>query len=297
MNKMVNTNSAKAWILASRPKTLTGAAAPVLVGAVMSWNYMGEVRWLAFMLALGFAMLMQVAANFINDYYDWRKGTDRNEDRLGPERACAQGWITPKAMLTGIGVVVALACIIGLPLAFIGGWWLICIGVACVVFAAVYTLWFSYMGLGDLLVLVFFGIVPVGFTFYVMTDGAWTMPVTIIGVAQGLVTDMLLMVNNYRDRNQDRVSGKQTVVVRFGARFGLAGYLALGLVGVILALLVLPSPCKWIFMPLWLLLHLLTFRQMCRMDGRQLNMVLGTTARNIFLFAVAIILSVSILSC
>ena len=290
----VKTNSVKAWVLAARPKTLTGAAAPVIVGGALAWDYMHDFRWMPFLLALGFALLMQVVANFINDYYDWKKGSDRNEDRLGPERACAQGWITPKAMLTGIGMVTALACMIGFPLAFIGGWWLIGIGVACVVFAAVYTLWFSYLGLGDLLVLVFFGLVPVGFTFFVMTDGEWTQPVTLIGIAQGLVTDMLLMVNNYRDRNQDSVSGKQTLVVRFGANFGLVSYAALGIIGAVLvAVWGLPDCLSaWILLSLWCVLHIFTFLRMRKMDGKELNKVLGATARNIFLFAVAVALSI-----
>lgn len=288
----MKTNSLKAWVLAARPKTLTGAAAPVIAGGALAWRYMHEFNVVPFVLALAFALLMQIVANFINDYYDWKKGTDRNEDRLGPERACAQGWITPKAMLMGIGVTTVVACLIGLNLAVMCGWWLIAVGAACVVFAAVYTLWFSYLGLGDLLVLVFFGFVPVGFTFYVMTDGEWTSEATFIGLAQGLVTDMLLMVNNYRDRNQDRVSGKNTLVVRFGAKFGLVGYAALGLAGaVIVVSLGLPQGVTtWALMALWCVLHIVTFRRMSRIDGKELNKVLGATARNIFLFAVAVAL-------
>lgn len=304
---MVKTNSIKAWMLASRPKTLTGAAAPVILGGTMAGLYMHQLHVVPFVLALVFALLMQVAANFINDYFDWKKGSDRNEDRLGPERACAQGWITPNAMLWGITVVIAVACCVGLPLAVMSGWWLVGIGAVCVFFAFVYTLWFSYLGLGDVLVLLFFGIVPVGFTFYVMTDGQWPMEVTLLGVAQGLVTDLLLLVNNYRDRDQDEVSGKKTLVVRFGASFGRISYLVIGYVGVIIAALgvdgLLFSDVKHSFIVtfigcfLWIMLHMKTYGQLKRLEGKLLNKVLGATARNIFLFAIAFALMAIVTSC
>lgn len=299
--KVVKTNSLYAWFLAIRPKTLTGAAAPVLIGGALAWHF--ETLCLntqysflnvRFFLCLGFALMMQIAANLINDYYDYRKGTDRNEDRLGPERACAQGWITPSAMKWGIAVSVILSCSIGMPLAFIGGWWLTIVGLWCVLFAFLYTTSFSYLGLGDILVLVFFGLVPVCFTYYVLCAGddavisAGVRSTVMLGIAQGLVTDLLLMVNNYRDRNQDAVSGKKTIVVRMGAEFGIRSYLVLGLLGAILAVMSTRSPYSCIVIALWVLLHLSAYRKMTHLDGRDLNRVLGLTARNIFLFAVAV---------
>lgn len=301
----VKTNSLQAWLLASRPKTLTGAAAPVMVGGALSWVAPYSFRWWVFLLAMLFALLMQVAANLINDYYDWKKGTDRNEDRLGPERACAQGWITPYAMKRGILAVTIAACLVGLPLAVVGGWWLVAVGVLCVAFAFVYTTSFSYLGLGDLLVLVFFGIVPVGFTFYVLTEGQWTTDVTLIGIAQGVVTDMLLMVNNYRDRHQDRLSNKKTIIVRIGNifgkypnaddiedMFGRYSYLALGVIGVLLALIANHSILMILVLLLWLRLHYKTYSSMEMCEGRELNMVLGHTALNIFLFALFVSVAV-----
>lgn len=212
---MVKTNSMRAWFLATRPKTLTGAIAPVLVGAAFAYASSDAVSMLMpFLLCLLFAVLMQIDANLINDYFDFKKGTDR-EDRLGPERACAQGWITPRAMQWGIGVMTALSCLVGIAILLVHMQWeLLLVGILCVVFCFLYTTRLSYLGWGDVLVLVFFGFVPVVFTHYVMTNGGWSVPLLIAGFAMGLATDNLLVVNNYRDRSQDRVSGKRTIIVR-----------------------------------------------------------------------------------
>ena len=149
----------KYWILAARPKTLTAALIPVLTATALAYSE-GKGAWLPALLCCLFAAIMQIAANFINDLFDYKKGTDR-EDRLGPKRACAQGWISPKAMQRGIIITLALACVIGCCLLPFGGWALIGIGVVCVVFAFLYTTLLSYMGSGDLLVWGFFGFVPV----------------------------------------------------------------------------------------------------------------------------------------
>ena len=135
--KEIKRNSLQAWILAARPKTLTGAVTPVLIGTALA-AMDGHFEWLPALICCVFASLMQIAANFINDLFDFLKGTDR-EDRLGPERACAQGWISLQAMKTGIIVTVTLACLIGCTLLFYAGWELIIVGVLCVLFAFLYT--------------------------------------------------------------------------------------------------------------------------------------------------------------
>ena len=153
----VKRNSLQAWILAARPKTLTGAITPDMIGTALA-AMDGRFHWLPALICCLFASLMQIAANFINDLFDFLKGTDR-EDRLGPERACAQGWISPQAMKTGIIITVALACLIGCTLLFFAGWELIIVGVLCVLFAFLYTTGpypLSYNGWGDVLVIVFF---------------------------------------------------------------------------------------------------------------------------------------------
>lgn len=213
---MIQPNSLQAWGLAIRPKTLTGAAIPVMIGCALADMY-DKLQVLPAVLCFLFAFLMQIDANFINDLFDYLKGSDR-EDRLGPERACAQGWITVSAMKAGIAVVTVLAAITGLSLLFFSGWEMIPVGVACIVFAFLYTAGpypLAYHGWGDVLVLVFFGFVPVGCTFYVMAH-TWTTPVTVASLACGLIIDTLLMVNNFRDREQDAMSGKRTLIVCWG---------------------------------------------------------------------------------
>ncbi len=281
----IKTNSFKAWALAARPKTLTGAASPVMIGAAMAAKE--GFKPYPFILCMMFAFAMQIDANFINDYFDFRKGTDR-EDRLGPERACAQGWVTPRAMKTAIAITTSIACFVGLPLAFIGGLPLIAVGAVCVVFCFLYTTSLSYLGFGDLLVLVFFGIIPVGFTYYLQT-GHWAAEATWAGLACGFVTDCLLIINNYRDREQDAISGKKTLIVRFGRKFGLQAYLWCGIIAVLLSILSIMATgnfSKFALTAIYLPFHILTYRKMYRLDGRMLNSVLGETARNIFLFAI-----------
>ena len=210
MSGAVKTNSVRAWVLAARPKTLAGAATPVIMGGACAWMWLNSdwmlpaeaFDWTAFALCMLFAWIMQIDANFVNDYFDFKKGCD-TERRLGPKRACAQGWITPGAMKTGILVTTVLACATGLPLIWKGGPWMLAVGAACVLFCFLYTTKFSRLGLGDVLVLVFFGIVPVGFTFYLQT-GVWTIEATLAGLGCGLAVDCLLMVNNYRDRELPR---------------------------------------------------------------------------------------------
>ena len=160
------------WILAARPKTLTGAMIPVILGSALAYHD-GVLNWLLVVCCALFAGFMQIAANMINDLYDYQKGSDR-EDRLGPERACAQGWITPKAMRRGIAVVLCLASMAGLAALWLcwkdlpyHGIELLVTGVLCIIFAFLYTYGLSYMGMGDLLVLLFFGLIPVCGTYYI----------------------------------------------------------------------------------------------------------------------------------
>lgn len=275
--------SVKHWVLASRPKTLTGAMAPVLVGGALTWHDLHQLDWTAFVLCLLFAVVMQIDANLVNDYFDYRKGTDR-EDRLGPERACAQGWITPRAMMRGIIVVSILASLVGIPLILWGGWWMIGIGTLCLLFCFLYTTHLSYMGWGDVLVVLFFGIVPVGFTYY-LQSGTWTWQLTLLALAQGLVTDNLLMVNNYRDYHQDAQSGKKTLVVRFGERFGRQAYAFMGFIGAILVVFAAKGDPYCSFILIYLYLHQGTYMKLRSLQGREQNKVLGQTARNILIFA------------
>lgn len=288
---VVKQNSLRAWFLAARPKTLSAALVPVVVAAALAWAE-GHFRPVPVVLCLVFAALMQVAANFINDLLDFRKGTDR-EDRLGPERACAQGWVTPAAMRRAIAAVLVLACLAGCFLLFYGGWWLVLVGAACVVFAFLYTTLLSYCGLGDVLVWLFFGFVPVLGTYYVqagtLSPSAWWL-----AAACGLVIDTLLVVNNYRDRDTDRATGKRTLIAALGEPFGRWFYFAQGVMGYVCAALSALDGHTWVaLLPLFYVLpHFLTWRKMVQIrSGRALNRTLGFTSRNILLFGFLVAVS------
>ena len=288
----VQLNSAKAWLLAARPKTLSGAAVPVVIALALAWADASAARpfqWIPAVLCLLFAFIMQIDANFVNDYFDFMKGTD-DETRLGPRRACACGWVTASAMRCAMALTTILGCCLGLPLVFYGGWEMLLVGALCVLFCFLYTTHLSYMGLGDLLVLVFFGLVPVCCTYYVQLHTV-TWQVFLASLACGLVIDALLIVNNFRDRDNDRLSGKQTIIVRLGPEAGLQLYLGVGVGAMIL------GGTFWmnghllatLFPLLYFVLHVFTYLKIKRIyQGKALNMCLGETARNIFIYGLCV---------
>lgn len=299
-NDNIRTNSLEAWLLAARPKTLTGASIPVMIGVAMAiktsdWN---NFLVLPAVLCFLFAFLMQIDSNLINDYFDCIHGNDNKSTRLGPKRACAEGWITLPVMRRGIIAVSSVACLVGLPLIWYGGWEMIIVGAVCVLFAFLYTTFFSYKGLGDLLVLVFFGIIPVYFTWYVSIPEnlqAFNPYVLIAGIACGLVIDTLLLVNNYRDRDNDRQSGKITLVVRIGEKRTEKLYMYLPTIAEILIFtgLILNDSSNGLLKTiifialgcLYFIPHGATTQKLIAINhGKALNMVLGMTARDMFLF-------------
>jgi 1,4-dihydroxy-2-naphthoate octaprenyltransferase len=199
-----------------RPRTLPAAIAPVLVGSALAWRA-GSFVPAAALLCLAFALLVQIGANFANDYYDFLQGADTHE-RVGPLRAVAAGLVTPAAMKRAMALVFGLAFATGLALVAWGGWWLVAVGVASIACAVAYTggpYPLGYHGLGDVFVFVFFGLVAVGGTFYVQA-GVVTAASVWAGAAVGALATNILLVNNYRDAETDAKAGKRTVVVRFG---------------------------------------------------------------------------------
>ena len=298
----IKTNSMKAWLLAARPKTLSGAAVPVMIGLALAYSdakfYVDDVfNWLPAVLCMLFAFAMQIDANFINDFYDFVNGTDDAETRLGPRRACAQGWVTLDAMKKAIALTTCLACVIGLPLALYGGLEMIAVGVVCVVFAFLYTTFFSYQGLGDLLVLVFFGLIPVSCTYYIQLHTI-TWEVFLASMACGLVIDALLIVNNFRDRDNDWLAGKNTIIVKLGPEAGLQLYLGVGIGALILGGTFWQHghPLASLLPVIYLLLHIFTFLKIKHIyQGKALNLCLGETARNIFVYGLCVSLGLLLL--
>jgi 1,4-dihydroxy-2-naphthoate octaprenyltransferase len=294
-NIEVKVNSLKAWVLAARPKTLSGAAVPVMIGTALALaDTHFHIRIIPAVLCFLFAFIMQIDANFVNDYFDFLKGTD-DETRLGPKRACAQGWVTIGAMRWALAITTALACLIGLPLIYYGGWWMITIGLLCVLFCFLYTTHLSYIGFGDVLVLLFFGIVPVTVTYYLlMPEGSQflTWQCFLMSIACGLVIDTLLVVNNYRDIDNDRRVGKRTLIVAIGPEWGRLLYVLLGVVACMIGNVMHFSGhfwAAWFPIIVYLPLHISTAIEMHRINkGAALNRVLGMTARNMFIYGLSV---------
>ena len=246
----MKTNSLSAWILAIRPYSLGNSVILILIGSALAFTD-GGFRPVVALLCLVFAVTMQCTANLVNDLCDFLKGADR-PDRLGPDRAFAKGYITLRAMKSGIAAFTLAACAAGAGLLALSGWnwWLLLVGASCIVFAYFYTAgpWpLAYHGMGDIAVILFFGLIPVGFTYYLQCGG-W--------------------------------SGET-------AAAGRCGYLVLGTGAILLCLsLLAEGRIAAALLPLpYLAVHIATWRKMVRIDhGEELNVCLGETARNILLF-------------
>ena len=223
---MISGKIFRIWLLAVRPKTLGAAVAPILIGTVMAFTE-GKGHIAAAAAALLGALLIQIGTNFSNDYFDFIKGAD-TEERLGPMRATQAGLVTPQAMLRNFVLVFALAALVGIYLVYRGGWPIVIIGVLSIASGILYTGGpkpLGYLGLGDLFVLIFFGPVAVGGTFYVQTLEISAV-VILAGFGPGLLATALLAVNNLRDEPTDKKVGKKTLAVRFGPGFARMEYLA-----------------------------------------------------------------------
>lgn len=282
-----NRSRIQAWLEAARPKTLPASFSPVLVGCALAYRD-GVFKLAPAILCVLVALLAQIASNFANDYFDFKKGADK-EDRLGPERAVASGWITPKAMLWGTFITLGLSCLCGCFLLFFAGWELIGVGIAIAICVLAYSAGpfpLAYNGLGDVCVLLFYGVIPVCFTYYIQTLN-FSLLSFLLSVALGLLSVNILVVNNYRDYLQDKAARKRTTIVLFGRRFGRVFYILNECVAFLLVLpLVLDAP--WWILFLFGILFALCFyttRELLTLEGRALNRILGHTARNVFLFA------------
>lgn len=281
----VQLNSVKAWLLAARPKTLAAGSVPVLVASALAVHYR-QFQLVPAVLCLFFALLAQIASNFSNDYFDFVKKTD-NEERLGPARAVASGWITPDYMLIGTFVAITLACLFGSGLIYYGGWEMIPVGSVCVLALLAYTAgpWpLAYHGLGDLFVLIFFGLVAVVFSFYVQAQ-TFKPLIFVAGIIVGLPAVNILIINNFRDYENDKACRKHTTIVLFGRQFGKWVYLANGVMAYLLLLLFVDESIWAVILPLfYLICHYLSWKKMCAIwKGKALNVLIGETSRNLLI--------------
>ncbi|MFW6039821.1 MAG: 1,4-dihydroxy-2-naphthoate polyprenyltransferase [Gemmatimonadota bacterium] len=279
----------RAWALAARPKTLPAAAAPVLVGTAIAWQARGFAPGPAAAALVG-ALLLQVGSNFANDVYDYEKGAD-TDARLGPLRVTQAGLLTADDVKRGMRVVFGLALLVGVYLTLVAGWPVVAIGLASIVAAIAYTggpLPFGYHGLGDLFVLLFFGFVAVCGTAFVQMGevprAAWPA-----GLMEGCLATAILVVNNVRDHETDRLAGKRTIPAVLGRAVGVAEYGVL-LVGAY----VVAWWMVWAHqVSAWSLLVFLTFPiaivlivHLRKYRGPVLNQTLARTAKLLFVFSV-----------
>ena len=279
----------KKWIEAMRLRTLPVSVAGVIAGTGCAvWH--GGFKAAPAALCLLFAVLAQIASNFGNEYYDYANGIDK-KGREGFRRGVTEGDITPAAMKRATFGVLAAAAITGCTLLFFGGWWLLLTGVAILLFALAYSAGpypLSHHGLGDIAVIIFFGIVPVNLTCYLQCGG-WNGITTSLpaSLAVGLLAANVLIANNYRDADDDEKVNKRTTVVIFGRKVMSLAYLALGIAAVAVTIPV------WFCFPLYFLaaplcclgLHIKLWHKLKTSRGSAINPLLGKTALNLLLFS------------
>lgn len=207
----------KSWLLAARPKTLSAAIVPILatIGLVQSLRV--PIQWWIIACALLSSFCIQIGTNFVNDAMDFKKGAD-NEKRLGPVRVTQQKIFTFKQVMWMANIFFALAILLGIPLVIQGGWPIVFIGLISVLMGYAYTsgpMPLAYYGLGDLFVIIFFGLVAVGGLFYLLT-GTYTKDAFVLGLQVGFLNTILIAINNLRDIHTDREVNKKTLAVRLG---------------------------------------------------------------------------------
>ncbi len=278
------------WILASRPKTLTAAYTPVLIGIGIAY-LLGVQQWLVSLVALLCATLIQIGTNFANDYYDYKKGSDR-EDRIGFTRMVASGQISEQHMFNATLLCMGLAFIFGLYLVYVGGWEVLAIGLSSILFGILYTggpYPLGYNGLGDVFVFIYFGIVATMATVFVHT-ASWEPMAFWASLIPGALSTNILVVNNLRDVDQDRISGKKTLGVLLGEKALKWEYSLL----LILAYAIPPhfyvhfDATVWIFLPYLCspLAYLLLRTVWHHKEKKVLNRTLERTAAFMFVFGI-----------
>jgi 1,4-dihydroxy-2-naphthoate polyprenyltransferase len=275
----------RAWILAARPQTLPASIAPVAVGTAVA-HAVGGMRGGPALAAAAGALLLQIASNLANDVFDHEKGAD-GPDRLGPPRAVACGLLRPRAVRCALFLVLGAAMAVGVYLTLIAGWKIVALGLFAMACAVAYTggpVPLGYHGMGDLLVLLFFGFAAVCGTAFVQLgrvppEAVWA------SIPVGALATAILVVNNLRDRAGDAACGKRTLAVRLGARAARLEYALL-----VATAYAVPAAAAALRGDPSLALPLLTIpwglqlvRAVCLRDGRALNPLLPSTARLLLL--------------
>lgn len=275
------------WVIGARPRTLPAAVAPVLVATALAGK---DASALPALLALIVSLSLQIGVNYANDYSDGIRGTD--SERVGPVRITASGLASPQSVKAAAFISFAIGAVAGLGLAAMSSWWLILVGLISILAAWGYTGGknpYGYLGLGELFVFIFFGVVATVGTFYVQTETI-TAHSLLASIPMGAFACALLAINNIRDRALDAPAGKKTLAVRLGDRNARYFFVALILIGY-LAALSIGSP--------WLLLTLITAPKafslirgvLGELQGRDLIPYLAKTGQLQLLFALIFSLS------
>ena len=277
------------WWLAIRPRTLPAAASGVVMGSALAWHD-GSFQVGPAFAALLVALLLQIGSNVANDVFDFERGADTSA-RQGPLRVTQAGLLSPAQVKRGMYIIFGLAALCGLYLASLRGWTVILIGVAAIISAVAYTggpFPLGYYGLGDVFVFIFFGLAAVAGTYYVqvgtVSTAAWWMSVPV-----GLIITAILVVNNLRDLENDRVAGKHTLAVKFGEKATKIEYvLCVGIAYLILSVLVFSQIVPVAGLLAWLSLPIAvkTLRTVFTQKGRPLNAALAGTGQVALIYSV-----------
>jgi 1,4-dihydroxy-2-naphthoate octaprenyltransferase len=276
-----------AFVLASRPKTLLAAVVPVMIGTSLAIYY-SKFNFSAALIALICSVLIQIGTNYVNDLYDFLKGTD-TADRVGPKRALASGLLSVGDMKKGIAAIFGLAFILGLYLVTLGGWWILALGIVSILAGIAYTAGpypLAYNGLGDIFVLIFFGFVATVGTFYVQALEINKFSI-VVSIPVGALITNILVVNNYRDIEQDKFARKLTLAVKLGPRFARAQYIFLLVISYLslLFIYIYLKPNLLIFLPvLSLPIAVKLVKMLYDLKGDELNKTLELTAKFSALF-------------
>lgn len=287
---MTSTPSLKIWLMAARPKTLAAGIAPVIMGTAMAFGD-GIHHWPTAFVALFAAITIQIGTNLANDYFDFKKGAD-TEERIGPVRVTQAGLINPKSVKCAFIFVFCLSGLACIWLVLRAGWPIAVIGILSILAGILYTAGprpLGYLGLGEVLVFIFFGPVAVGGTYYVQSfEINWA--VILAGAAAGLLSSAILVVNNLRDINTDQRSGKMTLAVRFGRTFAQSEYFICIMAAALLPVVIYGITRDHIETLFAVVIPLLALKSIhtvyTKSDGPSLNQALADTGNLLLIFSI-----------
>jgi len=295
--KVIIHSRLKTWYLAARPRTLTAAVMPVMIGSALAYRD-GLFDPIIALIALLCAFLLQIGSNYANDLFDYLSGAD-TRDRLGPMRVVAAGLVTPGQMKVALIIVFGLAFILGLYLINIGGWPILAIGIASIIVAITYTggpYPLGYYGWGDAMVFLFFGLIGTMGTYYVHTLQV-SFTAFLVSLPVGALITNILIVNNYRDADTDAKAGKRTTAVLFGKRFArteftLLLFLAYGIPFIVWLAF---DHSAWVLLPFFSFpLGLRVLAMMNTLQGKELNLALEQSAKLVAIYGVLLAIGLSV---